>query len=81
MSDDLASTAIPEQPAVGNIGEERIMTVPSLLNEPGRADEPRTVEEYSEVFTQVAAERRPMIVRHNGEELAPNGRSGVFREQ
>ena len=42
------------------------MTVPSLLPEPGRADEPRTVEEYSEVFTQVAAERRPVIVRRNG---------------
>src|SRR5947199_1390442 len=46
------------------------MTVPSLLKEPGRVDEPRGAQEYSEVLTRVAAERRPVIVRRNGEDLA-----------
>jgi PHD/YefM family antitoxin component YafN of YafNO toxin-antitoxin module len=46
------------------------MTVPSLLEEPGRVDEPRAAQEYSAVLTQVAAERRPVIVRRNGEDLA-----------
>ncbi len=46
------------------------MTVPSLVAEPGRVDEPRAAQEYAEVLTQVAAERRPVIVRRNGEDLA-----------
>src|SRR5437667_1387386 len=46
------------------------MTVPSLLEEPGRVDEPRAAQEYSDVLTQVAAEHRPVIVRRNGEDLA-----------
>jgi len=46
------------------------MTVPSLLEEPGRVEEPRAAQEFSAVFTQVAAERRPVIVRRNGEDLA-----------
>jgi hypothetical protein len=46
------------------------MTVPSLLEEPGRVDEPGAAQEYSAVLTQVAAERRPVIVRRNGEDLA-----------
>jgi PHD/YefM family antitoxin component YafN of YafNO toxin-antitoxin module len=46
------------------------MTVPSLLDEPGRVDEPRAAEGYSNVLTQVAADRRPVIVRRNGEDLA-----------
>lgn len=46
------------------------MTVPSLLEEPGRVDEPRAAQEYSAVLTLVAAERRPLIVRRNGEDLA-----------
>jgi prevent-host-death family protein len=46
------------------------MTVPSLLDEPDRVDEPRAAQEFSEVLTQVAAERRPVIVRRNGEDLA-----------
>lgn len=46
------------------------MTVPSLLEEPGRVDEPRAVQEYSAVLTLVAAEGRPVIVRRNGEDLA-----------
>src|ERR1700730_17651020 len=50
--------------------EDRIMTVPSLLDEPGRVDEPRAVQDYSDVLTQVAVERRPVIVRRNGEDLA-----------
>ena len=46
------------------------MTVPPLLDEPGRVDEPRAAPEFSDALTQVAAERRPVIVRRNGEDLA-----------
>lgn len=46
------------------------MTVESLLREPGRVDEPRAAEGFSDVLSQVAAERRPLIVRRNGEDLA-----------
>ena len=46
------------------------MTVPSLLEEPSRVDEPGAAPEFSAVLTQVAAERRPVIVRRNGEDLA-----------
>lgn len=54
----------------GVVLEERIMTVPSLLEEPGRVDEPGAAQGYSAVLTQVAAERRPVIVRRNGADLA-----------
>jgi hypothetical protein len=33
-------------------------------------DEPRAAQEFSDVLTQVAAERRTVIVRRNGEDLA-----------
>ncbi len=46
------------------------MTVQSFLSEPGRVDEPRKVEEYADVLSQVAAAGRPVIVRRNGEDLA-----------
>lgn len=46
------------------------MTVPSLLEEPGRVDEPREAREYAEVLSQVAAAGRPVIVRRNGADLA-----------
>src|SRR5208282_2918205 len=46
------------------------MTVPSLLEEPGRVDEPQAAQEYAAVLTQVAAAGRPVIVRRNGEDLA-----------
>jgi prevent-host-death family protein len=46
------------------------MTLPSALDELGRVDEPRAAQEFSDVLTQVAAERRPVIVRRNGEDLA-----------
>ena len=46
------------------------MTVQSLLTEPGRVDEPRAAEEYADVLSQVAAARRPVIVRRNGEDFA-----------
>jgi prevent-host-death family protein len=46
------------------------MTVPSLLEEPGRVDEPQAVQEYADVLSQVAAAGRPVIVRRNGEDLA-----------
>ena len=42
----------------------------SLLPEPGRIDEPRAAEQYADVLSQVATERRPVIVRRNGEDLA-----------
>jgi len=46
------------------------MPVPATLLEPGRVDEPRAAEEYSDVLTQVAADHRPVIVRRNGADLA-----------
>jgi PHD/YefM family antitoxin component YafN of YafNO toxin-antitoxin module len=46
------------------------MTVPALLGEPSRVDEPRAAPEFSEALTQVAAQRRAVIVRRNGEDLA-----------
>src|SRR5271155_3871255 len=46
------------------------MIVQSLLAEPGRVDEPRLAQEYSDVFSQVVAEGKPEIVRRNGEDLA-----------
>jgi PHD/YefM family antitoxin component YafN of YafNO toxin-antitoxin module len=54
---------------VGTLQEET-MPVPPLLGEPGRVDEPQAVQAYSQVLTQVAAERRPVIVRRNGVDLA-----------
>jgi PHD/YefM family antitoxin component YafN of YafNO toxin-antitoxin module len=46
------------------------MTVPSLLEEPGRVDEPQAAQEHAAVLTQVVAAGRPVIVRRNGEDLA-----------
>ncbi len=46
------------------------MTVPSLLEEPGRVDEPQAVQEYAAVLTQVVAAGRPVVVRRNAEDLA-----------
>ena len=46
------------------------MTVPSLLPEPNRVDEPNAAREYSDVLSQVASDGRPVIVRRNGEDLA-----------
>ena len=42
----------------------------SLLEEPGRADEPAAAQEYADVLSQVASAGRPVIVRRNGEDLA-----------
>jgi PHD/YefM family antitoxin component YafN of YafNO toxin-antitoxin module len=47
-----------------------IMNMQALLPEPGRIDEPGAAKEYSEVFTQVASDHRPVIVRRNGADLA-----------
>ena len=46
------------------------MTVQSLLPEPGRVDEPRAVQGYFDVLTQVASDGKPVIVRRNGTDLA-----------
>src|SRR5947208_2398919 len=46
------------------------MTVQSLLAEPGRVDEPRAVQEFCDVLSQVAAEGKPVIFRRNGADLA-----------
>jgi prevent-host-death family protein len=46
------------------------MTLQSLLTEPGRVDEPRAAQEFSDVLSQVAAEGKPLIVRRNGADLA-----------
>src|SRR5437870_8539295 len=47
-----------------------MMPVPATLLEPGRVDEPRAAEEYSDVLTQVACDHKPVIVRRNGADLA-----------
>jgi hypothetical protein len=46
------------------------MATASFLGEPGRVDEPRAAQEFSDVLTQVAMERRAVIVRRNGADLA-----------
>jgi hypothetical protein len=46
------------------------MSIPSLLSEPGRVDEPRAAQAYSKVLTEVATGGRPVIVRRNGEDFA-----------
>jgi PHD/YefM family antitoxin component YafN of YafNO toxin-antitoxin module len=46
------------------------MTLPSLLEEPGRVDEPQAAREYADVLSQVAAAARPVIVRRNGQDFA-----------
>jgi PHD/YefM family antitoxin component YafN of YafNO toxin-antitoxin module len=50
--------------------KERIMPLPSLLDEPGRVDEPQAAQEYADVLSRVAAAGHPVIVRRNGEDLA-----------
>ena len=46
------------------------MSLPVLLEEPGRVDEPNVAGEYADVLSQVAAVGRPVIVRRTGEDLA-----------
>jgi hypothetical protein len=46
------------------------MSVPTLLEEPGRVDEPQGAQEYAAMLTRVVAAGRPLIVRRNGEDLA-----------
>lgn len=46
------------------------MIGPSLLEEPGRVDEPLAAQAFSAALTQVAMQLRTMIVRRNGEDLA-----------
>ncbi len=46
------------------------MTVQSLLTEPGRIDEPQAAQAFSDVFSRVVKDGKPVIVRRNGEDLA-----------
>jgi hypothetical protein len=46
------------------------MSEQPLLVEPGRVDEPQVAEDYADVLSRVAADRRPVILRRNGEDLA-----------
>src|SRR5260370_41957988 len=46
------------------------MTKASLLDEPGRVEEQRAVQEYAEVLSKVAAAGRAVIVCRDGKELA-----------
>jgi hypothetical protein len=46
------------------------MTKPSILAEPNRVDEPKAVEEYQQVLSQVASDGRAVIVCRHGEDLA-----------
>jgi len=59
------------------------MSVSSLLDEPGRVDEPQAAQEYAAVLSQVATAGRPVIVCRNGEDLAaviPLEHLELFRE-
>lgn len=44
------------------------MSLPLLT--PGRVDEPEAAQEYAEVLSRVAADRKPVIVRRDGSDLA-----------
>ena len=44
------------------------MTLPALT--PGHVDEPRAAQGYADVLSQVANNRRPVIVRRGGADLA-----------
>lgn len=46
------------------------MNTPTFLCEPGRVDEPRAAQDYAAVLSQVATERRALIVRRDGADLA-----------
>ena len=46
------------------------MTVQSLFDEPTYVEEPRAVQEYADILSQVAAEGKPVVVRRNGADLA-----------
>lgn len=46
------------------------MTTESLFAEPVRVDEPRAIEDYAGVLSQVATEGKPLIVCRNGTDLA-----------
>jgi hypothetical protein len=46
------------------------MTSQSLLEEPGRVDEPKAARDYADVLSQVATAGGAVIVRRNGEDLA-----------
>jgi PHD/YefM family antitoxin component YafN of YafNO toxin-antitoxin module len=46
------------------------MNVETILSDPGRIDEPRAIQEYSDVLSQVAAEGKAVIVCRNGEDVA-----------
>lgn len=46
------------------------MTMPTVLDEPGRVEEPRASADYSDMLSRVAAEHKPVIIQRNGEDLA-----------
>jgi prevent-host-death family protein len=46
------------------------MSVPTGADEVDRVDEPRAANEFSEILNRVATERRPVIVRRDGNDLA-----------
>jgi prevent-host-death family protein len=46
------------------------VTAPVSQTEPAHIEEPRALEEYADVLTRVATDRRPVIVRRNGADLA-----------
>lgn len=46
------------------------MSIPTLLIEPGHVDEPQQAQDYANVLSQVASNRRPVIVRREGTDLA-----------
>lgn len=46
------------------------MTTPSTTNEPARVDEPSAPQGYADLLSRVAADRCPVVVRRDGNDLA-----------
>lgn len=46
------------------------MSVSSMLEEPGRVDEPQAAQDYAAMLTRVVDAGQPLIVRRDGRDLA-----------
>jgi hypothetical protein len=61
-------SAVLTQKTVGNW--RPAMPDSNVLIEPSRVDEPQAAQDYAEVFSRVASDRRPVIVRREGADFA-----------
>lgn len=55
---------------LSGLKRDEMTNLPSWFAEPSRVDEPRAVQDYAAVLSQVASVGTPIIVRRNGEDLA-----------